>query len=85
MKRNTMLKILNPILGVLMAIQVATGIVYGCGKIPYETFQIVHGKGGMALAVVAILHVVLNWNWVKANFFKGFSAGPGQGAAPKQG
>ena len=68
MKRNTMLKILNPILGVLLVNQILTGIFHD--TIPHEAFEFLHEGGGIALAVVAVLHVILNWNWVKANFFK---------------
>ena len=68
MKRNTMLKILNPILGVLLVNQIITGIFHHA--IPHEAFELLHEGGGIVLAVAAILHVILNWNWVKSNFFK---------------
>ena len=72
MKRNTMLKIVNPILGVLLVNQALTGILHEA--LPHEAFEIMHEGGGLVLAVVAILHVILNWNWVKANFFRSSSA-----------
>lgn len=72
MKRNTMLKILNPILGILMASQMLTGI-FG-SSLSSEAFEIMHKDGGFLLAGVAGLHLILNWSWVKTNFFKRTSA-----------
>ena len=68
MSRNTMLKILNPILGILLLNQILTGVFHS--GLPHETFEIFHEITGFTLAAVAALHVILNWNWVKANFFK---------------
>lgn len=66
MKRNTVLKLLNPILGILALNQILTG-VFGDHLSP-KAFEVLHEGGGIAFAVVALLHVILNWNWVKANF-----------------
>ncbi len=66
MKRNTALKILNPILGVLALNQILTGFLGD--HLSHEAFEILHEGGGIAFGVVALLHVILNWNWVKANF-----------------
>ena len=71
MKRNTMLKIVNPILGVLLVNQIVTGIFHG--GLSHETFEIMHEGGGILLALAAGLHVVLNWNWIRTNFLKGRS------------
>ena len=68
MKRNTMLKILNPILGLLALNQILTGVFRGA--LSRETFEIMHEGGGFVFAGAALLHVILNWNWVKANFFR---------------
>lgn len=68
MKRNTMLKIVNPVLGVLVISQILTGLL--ADTLPPKAFEILHEDGGFLLAGVAALHLILNWNWVKANFFK---------------
>ena len=68
MKRNAALKVLNPILGILMANQILTGLFHEA--LPHEAFEILHEGGGVVLAGAAILHVILNWNWVRANFFR---------------
>ena len=70
-----MLKILNPILGVLLVNRIVTGIFHEA--LPHEAFEIMHEGGGLVLAVVAILHVILNWHWVKANFFGSFRGSVG--------
>ena len=66
MTRNTSLKILNPILGILLLNQIATALLHDA--LPHEVFEIMHEGGGTALATAAVLHVILNWNWVKATF-----------------
>ena len=66
MKKTTMLKIVNPVLGILFLNQIITGFLFE--KMDYETFEMVHGWGGMLLTVFALAHVILNWNWIKSNF-----------------
>ena len=68
MKRNDMLKIINPILGLLVVNQILTG-VFG-RSLSREAFEILHKDGGFVLAGVAALHLLLNWSWVKATYFK---------------
>ena len=72
MKRQSILRILNPILAVLVVNQVLTGIFHEA--LPHETFEVMHENGGLVVAAAAILHVSLNWNWVKANFFRSTTA-----------
>lgn len=69
MNRNKILKVLNPILGLLLVNQIVTGI-FG-ESLPNELFEILHEGGGYVFAATAVLHVILNWNWVKANMFPG--------------
>lgn len=66
MKRITALKVLNPLLGLLMLSQVTTALLHDL--LPKQVFNILHKQGGLVLAVVAILHLLLNWNWIKANY-----------------
>ena len=68
MTRASVLKIVNPILGVLLLNQVATGLLHGV--LPYEAFEVLHEWSGILLVVVVIVHVILNWNWIKTNFFR---------------
>ena len=66
MTRTSVLKIVNPILGVLLLNQVITGLLHDV--LPHEAYEVLHGGGGIVFAIVALLHVMLNWNWIKANF-----------------
>lgn len=68
MKKNTALKIVNPILGILLLCQVLTGLLHSL--LPRDVFEILHQANGIALALVASIHLILNWNWVKASFFQ---------------
>ncbi len=67
MKKNKVLKIINPILAILVLYQVITGSMHEV--IPKESFEAVHVSGGVALVVFVIIHLLLNWNWVRASFF----------------
>jgi hypothetical protein len=68
MQRTALLKILNPILGVLLVNQIVTGLLHE--YLLDEVYEILHGGGGLLLAAATIVHVIMNWNWVKANFLK---------------
>ncbi len=68
MKRNSALKVVNPILGLLVFGQIIGGL--SNNLIPEETFMLLHGTNGIVLGIVAIIHLSLNWNWVKANYLQ---------------
>lgn len=68
MQSNSILKILNPVLAVLFLNQILTGIFHDA--ISKETYELLHGFGGMLITIAIVLHVILNWNWVKLNFYK---------------
>lgn len=68
MKRNFILKILNPILAILFLNQFLTGLLHDA--IPKKAYEVLHEGGGVAFACAILLHVLLNWNWVKANFYR---------------
>lgn len=40
------------------------------GLIPYSTFRLAHPLTGIAFIALVIAHLVLNFNWIKANFLK---------------
>ena len=75
MKRNTMLKIVNPILGVLLVNQLVTG--FAGRSLSYEAFGLLHRGGAIALAVAAGLHLALNAGWIRASYFKRTGASGG--------
>ena len=68
MKRVSILKILNPVLAILLLNQILTGILHGA--IPKQAYEFFHEGGGILFAIGVVLHVILNWNWVKVNFLR---------------
>lgn len=68
MTRTSALKIVNPILGVFLLNQVITGLLRD--MLSREAYEVLHEGGGIVFALVTLLHVVLNWNWIRANFLR---------------
>ena len=68
MTRNTVLKVLNPVLAILLINMILTGVLNKA--LSDEAFAILHKGGGIVFAFLSILHVILNWNWIKATFFR---------------
>jgi len=67
MSKASALGIVNPILGLLLASQAATGFSHEV--LPREFFEAVHVGGGITLVIVAMIHMILNWGWIKARYF----------------
>lgn len=67
MNKNLLLKILNPALAFVFLSQVTTAMLHGI--LPKPLFEPVHAGGGLILAFGVLVHVLLNWGWVKAHFF----------------
>jgi len=67
MKRNTALKILNPVLFLFFVNQAVTILFHT--KMPREIFKTFHKGGGKILLGLIIIHFILNFNWIKANYF----------------
>lgn len=63
MNKGKMLKIINPLLSIVFFCLAGTGLFQSI--IPYEVFHTVHGKLGYAFVILAIIHIYLNWNWIK--------------------
>jgi hypothetical protein len=67
MKKNTLLKILNPVLAVLAVNQAVTALF--SDELSHETFEILHQWAGALFLTLIAFHFILNFNWVKANYF----------------
>ena len=67
MKRNTALKILNPVL-LLFFINQATTVLFR-DHLSFKVFGFFHKTGGAILLCLIVLHIILNFNWIKANYF----------------
>lgn len=71
MKKSSLLKIINPILGLIFLSQVITGVFHDyLMELSYEAFELIHGKGGYILVLLVIAHLYLNWTWINNTFFK---------------
>lgn len=66
--KNSILKMINPILAILLINQVLMALLHDL--VPRKIFEVMHGGGGGLFAVAAVVHVILNWSWIKVNFFK---------------
>mgnify|MGYP001235193421 CR=1 FL=1 len=65
MTKNTMFKILNPILAVFFANQ-AISIIFR-DYYSHSAFGIFHKTAGMIFIVLIALHIILNAGWFKTN------------------
>ncbi len=65
MNRQKALKTLNPVMFVVLLYQGATGFLRFSF---YEHFKLMHPIAGMLLLLLGLLHLSLNWPWVKANY-----------------
>ena len=65
--RQTALKILNPILLVLLINMILTGALHDV--MPLQLFGVMHEGGGGLLSFGVLIHIILNWNWIKANYW----------------
>lgn len=68
MNKAKALKILNPALAIMLAFQAATGFLGDF--LPKAVFEYLHPTGAILLVAGVILHLILNWNWVRANFLR---------------
>ena len=68
MNKTKALKLLNPVMGCVLVVQALTGF-FG-DDLPKELFETVHLIGAILLLVCAAGHLLLNWNWIKANFLR---------------
>lgn len=69
MNKRTLLKIVNVLLGILILNQATTGLLKGL--LPHSVFEFLHEGGGVTLFIAALVHIYLNWAWVKANLLPG--------------
>ncbi len=69
MNKRTLLKIVNVILAVLILNQAITALLHDF--ITRNVFGYLHEGGGVTLFIFALVHVYLNWAWVKSNLLHG--------------
>ena len=66
--KKFILKILNPIIALLLINQVFTALI--SGALSHELFEKLHQTGGLLLLLGVVIHLLLNWSWVKTTYFK---------------
>jgi predicted ferric reductase len=72
MNKLKTLRIVNFLLIIVFFSIASSGLLYWARwlNIPYATFKIVHPITGLTLVVLVLIHLVLNYNWIKANYLK---------------
>ena len=68
MNKKKSLKYINCIIAVLILNQALTGIFHK--SLSHGAFEIVHQGCGILLFIGVLIHVALNWGWVKTTFLK---------------
>lgn len=81
MRKTTWLKIINPLMLLLLLSQGATGNFGREMGLGPEAFEKAHGMAGLALVLLALVHLVLNWSWVRAHFSFRRAIAPGKPSA----
>lgn len=66
--KSKWLRILNPILGLAFIFQISVG--FSGDFIPIGNFERLHETGAIILLVCVIVHIYLNWQWIKVNYFR---------------
>lgn len=68
MNKNLLLKIVNSVLFLLFISQACSGFFHH--SLSHELFEIIHEGGGIFLVLLSLIHLYLNWGWVRVNFLK---------------
>jgi hypothetical protein len=66
------LRIVNPLAAAAAAVQVVTAVLFTffAYAIPFALVRQVHFFSGYALAVLILVHLILNWSWVKSTYLR---------------
>ena len=75
MNKITLLKVTNLLLFISMSVQILTSIVlffdlFTANARLFETIAQIHKYNGLILVLLVAVHVMLNWGWIKSQFFK---------------
>jgi hypothetical protein len=66
--KPVMLKFVNPIMAILFISQSVSGLAHS--QLSDETFEAVHGFGGKVFIALVIVHIWLNFGWIKNTLLK---------------
>jgi hypothetical protein len=67
MKRATLLKIINVCVAVAFVVVAGSAMAVSVFQAPAYAL---HQYSGYAFVLFAIIHIVLNWTWIRVNIFK---------------
>jgi thiosulfate reductase cytochrome b subunit len=72
MNRQKYLRVVNVIIALLVLSLALSGMIRKLAPslIPYQTFSIAHPLTGFLFVFFICVHIFLNFNWIKANYFK---------------
>ncbi|MGE5840927.1 MAG: hypothetical protein ACM335_01525 [Deltaproteobacteria bacterium] len=68
MDKNTVLKVVNPVLAILLLNQPFSAVLSEVTG--WDFFEGLHVLGGVLLLCAAAIHLVLNWKWVEFNLLR---------------
>ncbi len=69
MNRTNTLKYINPVIAILIVSQLLSALLSEI--LSPKIFDVWHKGGGLLLFIGILLHLILNWGWVKSTYFKG--------------
>ena len=65
MNRQSALRILNPLMFLVFLALTVSGVAKLLGGVDYVTFRTLHPRVGLLLVLLAMAHIMLNWQWVR--------------------
>lgn len=68
MDKQRLLRVVNILMGIFFLVIALTGIFHEL--IPYAFYEKVHPAAGFIFTILAVMHLKLNWGWIKINIFK---------------
>lgn len=68
MDKNLLLKFVNLILLLLFISQASSSLLHH--SLSHKIFEIIHEGGGIMLIIMSLIHLLLNWGWIRVNFLK---------------
>ena len=80
MNRTKWLRVINVFLFLAVLWQGVTGLGHrfsGYKFIEHKLFNTIHVGGGIAMLVLAAIHLTLNWSWIRHKYFGKHSKGGG--------
>ena len=68
MTKNEIMKKSNTVLAAVFVLLTLTGMAHQA--LPHSLFSVLHGGCAILMVVGTLVHVVLNWPWIKSVYFK---------------